>query len=272
MLLFIGKATGESVRKELFQYISCYSLSASTFKNRSEYWRFNTSHVTLYPAHPSTFTVIFAFQYISCYSLSESCCRCFCSYHVSIHLMLLFIESPPCNNIWFYRVSIHLMLLFIRSWKIMIRGRNGVSIHLMLLFISYDCNSRCGWIRFNTSHVTLYPRTWLYTTAILCFNTSHVTLYPVDRWCLCNAAVFQYISCYSLSRAECPGMMRLQVSIHLMLLFIGNSTFNGCGKLPFQYISCYSLSLQPHLQAVGMHVSIHLMLLFIPCWLLAVIP
>ena len=91
MLLFIGKATGESVRKELFQYISCYSLSASTFKNRSEYWRFNTSHVTLYPAHPSTFTVIFAFQYISCYSLSESCCRCFCSYHVSIHLMLLFI-------------------------------------------------------------------------------------------------------------------------------------------------------------------------------------
>ena len=113
MLLFIGKATGESVRKELFQYISCYSLSASTFKNRSEYWRFNTSHVTLYRKENK---------------------KLMYGNTVSIHLMLLFInpQQNECSSC--SKVSIHLMLLFItKTYTVTVTKE--VSIHLMLLFI-----------------------------------------------------------------------------------------------------------------------------------------
>ena len=157
MLLFIGKATGESVRKELFQYISCYSLSASTFKNRSEYWRFNTSHVTLYPAHPSTFTVIFAFQYISCYSLSESCCRCFCSYHVSIHLMLLFINIT--QERWIHMAGFntsHVTLYHLIKGIRLTTPR--VSIHLMLLFIVRS--NRHGCARWLFQYISCYSLSW----------------------------------------------------------------------------------------------------------------
>ena len=54
---------------------------------------------------------------------------------------------------------------------------------------------------------------------------------------------FQYISCYSLSiiklfRKDCS----INVSIHLMLLFITVCQIPVKGEQGFQYISCYSLS------------------------------
>ena len=54
-----------------------------------------------------------------------------------------------------------------------------VSIHLMLLFINVDMSSRYWYTSFNTSHVTLYQ-----------FNAARDAV---------KSALFQYISCYSLS-------------------------------------------------------------------------
>ena len=76
------------------------------------------------------------------------------------------------------------------------------------------------------------------------FNTSHITLYQTsgtgtDR--------------------------RKQVSIHLMLLFIGKGCSNFSCLYTFQYISCYSLSINAKFISSHKPVSIHLMLLFIGC-------
>ena len=99
----------------LFQYISCYSLSSCRSAKRVEKLCFNTSHVTLYlfAFRPSSDCCIVSihlmllfiaicdwngyktvgFQYISCYSLSISLLHVSKRMgHVSIHLMLLFIN------------------------------------------------------------------------------------------------------------------------------------------------------------------------------------
>ena len=82
-----------SVVNRLFQYISCYSLSVTGNTYGAKDVRFNTSHVTLYrktiqyPQYPFC-----RFQYISCYSLSWSITDNKRLKRVSIHLMLLFIK------------------------------------------------------------------------------------------------------------------------------------------------------------------------------------
>ena len=106
----------------------------------------------------------------------------------------------------------------------------------------------------------------LNTAAILnSFNTSHVTLYLFVRApCRSTGRMFQYISCYSLSKTsnlcidillvsihlmllfilfiECKKIYRRKVSIHLMLLFIKTKSNMWEIIIKFQYISCYSLS------------------------------
>ena len=70
MLLFISKTYRRSLFPNLFQYISCYSLSSPSPILLFRYSSFNTSHVTLY---------------------LSPVCRLFIPDVVSIHLMLLFI-------------------------------------------------------------------------------------------------------------------------------------------------------------------------------------
>ena len=135
----------------------------------------------------------------------------------------------------------------------------------MLLFIKENYYQELDDACFNTSHVTLYPN-WnkAYACIWMSFNTSHVTLYLnainevsdenkfqyISCYSLSLAAMtdvyipeeFQYISCYSLSHPQRLLQSSGHVSIHLMLLFIGN------------IISRTILDLL---------VSIHLMLLFI---------
>ena len=57
---------------------------------------------------------------------------------------------------------------------------------------------------------------------------------------------------------------RVQISIHLMLLFIGTAQGNFTEQISFQYISCYCLSKRADWYWRGRRISIHLMLLFIP--------
>ena len=117
ILLFIRFGKVPVIVTQMFQYISCYSLSGSigelSVVNR-------------------------LFQYISCYSLSIKTMVSVGIRKVSIHLMLLFIgllqsnsepHSPfqyiscyslskdhPVPSVPFLQVSIHLMLLFILEY------------------------------------------------------------------------------------------------------------------------------------------------------------
>ena len=142
----------------MFQYISCYSLSASAERI-----------TVLYPK----------FQYISCYSLSRKGMGYGTSgMRVSIHLMLLFIW------LCLYKVSCGLMFQYISCYSLSVmagtqgtfrtsfntshvtlypeapwsgRSATSVSIHLMLLFIGENiCQILYKKTCFNTSHVTLY--------------------------------------------------------------------------------------------------------------------
>ena len=157
--------------------------------------------------------------------------------------MLLFIVAAdrfPVLVAAFQYISCYSLSHFL----IFLADRSFVSIHLMLLFISIvsaipsaaslfqyiscyslsECNASAHRPveRFNTSHVTLYLISKkLLLLVHISFNTSHVTLYP------------------KLQRVSFPPTV---VSIHLMLLFIGEH-FNGQDvTITFQYISCYSLS------------------------------
>ena len=61
------------------------------------------------------------------------------------------------------------------------------------------------------------------------FNTSHVTVYLVRYIFLNGSLIFQYISCYGLSRWEPYVSRKMGISIHLMLRFIisNNSHHRG---------------------------------------------
>ena len=91
--LYLAYIEGDTVQFLLFQYISCYSLSA----------------IEVGVAAGDVF------QYISCYSLSRWGEERGKRSSVSIHLMLLFIKFHYVPNILINIVSIHLMLLFIMT-------------------------------------------------------------------------------------------------------------------------------------------------------------
>ena len=185
----------------------------------------------------------YEFQYISCYSLSERSFRPGKCYHVSIHLMLLFIIKASNE--------------FVKMAKF-----QYISCYSLSTFWTYMNTLEQ---RFNTSHVTLYRRdvgtwTWGWCVSIhlmllfigkeLGYGSSgmwvsiHLMLLFIiskqrNRTC---EILFQYISCYSLSemhrvdRKLSRGFNTSHVtlylrgggslwtfsvvSIHLMLLFI----------------------------------------------------
>ena len=124
------------VVNDLFQYISCYSLSGYYLNVYADSVCFNTSHVTLYPSYPDPTTYYLKFQYISCYSLS-------------------------CTDIswkWIIR-----QFQYISCYSLSVTAVIGDRFYTMFQYIS--CYSLSGQNsqtesfdnRFNTSHVTLYP-------------------------------------------------------------------------------------------------------------------
>ena len=107
------------------------------------------------------------------------------------------------------------------AWKKR-KADSDVSIHLMLQFIQmYELFSIIC-MSFNTSHVVVYLIKFPVLHFILhSFNTSHVVVYR---------------------RSVLPFSLHKQVSIHLMLQFIGLERKAVLGGKQFQYISCCSLS------------------------------
>ena len=60
---------------------------------------------------------------------------------------------------------------------------------------------------------------------------------------------FQYISCYCLSGSVRIHRSLMVISIHLMLLFIGDFVWHRTAAVEFQYISCYCLSISISLKS-----------------------
>ena len=172
--------------------------------------RFNTSHVTLYRHH-----------------------QCHLSHDrkVSIHLMLLFIDGLRTVLWvagWFQYISCYSLsgpagFMIGSNYEFQYISCYSLSCGKELpkdettLFQYISCYSLsiqtmmvlCVQPCFNTSHVTLYHFFGFgFTVVSGCFNTSHVTLYQ---------------------RIQRRYLENREVSIHLMLLFIGRKQRRTCG-------------------------------------------
>ena len=244
MLLFILLLQPVQNCQARFQYISCYSLSKPKLLSSSTKQRFNTSHVTLYRISIYRDCQGTSFQYISCYSLSNYRNPFIRDSFVSIHLMLLFIERSVSMQRYTKTVSIHLMLLFIRN------RFPDIVVYGSFQYIS--CYSLSG-IRFFYEHL---DNQFQY---ISCYSLSGAKGgYKLTEF------EFQYISCYSLSVLDENVAVWKSVSIHLMLLFIGQYKCNGCTKKNVSiHLMLLFIEQQTGISFTNSSVSIHLMLLFI---------
>ena len=123
------------------------------------------------------------------------------------------------------------MLLFIRLQACGVHRYAYISIHLMLLFIINDADGAAE--RMSFQYISCY-----------CLSRIFIELYTIFQ-------SFQYISCYCLSLLrDCRSCIRIQISIHLMLLFIASGKGLGDEDYEFQYISCYCLSLPGRIVSV----------------------
>ena len=208
-------------------------------------WRldFNTSHVTVYRAGGNLcwlVSVDFNTSHVTVYQFLIRCIECWIL--ISIHLMLLFIGELSAEiaalNIFQY-ISCYCLSLS----GVLQTDTTDISIHLMLLFIRNDKASKCCVVHFNTSHVTVY-HTFVHFNTPLFVISIHLMLLFIRISAICGCygynisihlmllfidtndpfevgdTIFQYISCYCLSSQRIPVHDILQISIHLMLLFI----------------------------------------------------
>ena len=162
---------------------------------------------------------------------------------ISIHLMLLFISSAIDlyqSPIGFQYISCYCLSRPSVSLVVF----SFISIHLMLLFIHYISIFVFFSINFNTSHVTVYlsacntsdKRFLISIHLMLLFikkglgQNPALTIISIHLMLLFILSsgvdrrvgnVFQYISCYCLSCVRWFCKTCKQISIHLMLLFIG---------------------------------------------------
>ena len=185
---------------------------------------FNTSHVTVYPNRTSTtykHVRDFNTSHVTVYRMLRNGGRK--GDPISIHLMLRFIPFP-------YQVHHPLpQFQYISCYGLSLCGNHGKSWNPVFQYIScYGLSSSvnadaffanlfqyisCYGLSgngvgtqlynayFNTSHVTVYLGTvYLSYCYPIYFNTSHVTVY-LELVCSSKSSyVFQYISCYGLSK------------------------------------------------------------------------
>ena len=164
----------------MFQYISCYSLSAWKAKGLALHTSFNTSHITLYQT-----------------SGTGTDRR----KQVSIHLMLLFIDGTLIGHhtitLFQYISCYSLSVKAVQTFPVYTRFNTSHVTLYRLMQNSYQATSPFQYISCYSLSLPLTGfRCWL-----LRFNTSHVTLYRVSESDTFRTLwTFQYISCYSLSK------------------------------------------------------------------------
>ena len=135
ILLFIRFGKVPVIVTQMFQYISCYSLSGSigelSVVNR-------------------------LFQYISCYSLSIKTMVSVGIRKVSIHLMLLFIEDELSKIADSVRFNTSHVTLYQFQKMCRIKSKSCFNTSHVTLYLKSPVRDLLSRYRFNTSHVTLY--------------------------------------------------------------------------------------------------------------------
>ena len=183
-----------------FQYITCYSLSDLLEYLLLIWRRFNTSHVTLYPVVVCQRCSFLGFQYITCYSLSFHPDLQVHGLLVSIHHMLLFIETVEIRDGDVY------MFQYITCYSLSSSAR--LSCHMSHCFnTSHVTLYRVGFVRYeiyllvSIHHMLLFikfPRLRIYGANFVSIH--HMLLFISFLACASTALIlFQYITCYSLS-------------------------------------------------------------------------
>ena len=222
MLLFIQIGDEQTLKALWFQYISCYCLSyhSTSFflhtlisihlmllfiifvdSHGSMIFDFNTSHVTVYLFHPGYRHLISG---------------------ISIHLMLLFIWCKYQNLSTSSLISIHLMLLFIMQLLFGYPMSYNFNTSHVTVYLNFSAIASITFTDFNTSHVTVYL--WQKTMPVIYVLFQYISCYCLSwSWKLYSFFnnIFQYISCYCLSVQYVSYLVEQDISIHLMLLFIG---------------------------------------------------
>ena len=204
MLLFINNETAQVAQEILFQYISCYCLSPSgcttlvavaPFQYISCYCLsviriaiagadgyFNTSHVTVYRRY------------------REPASNIVTDFNTS-HVTVYHIRSIVCTTL--YHISIHLMLLFIISGFIIPRVKCHFNTSHVTVYLGHRVMELIKDIFQYISCYCLSPELTRSRNIYEYFNTSHVTVYPEGEKTMANMNLFQYISCYCLSTDLC---------------------------------------------------------------------
>ena len=152
--------------------------------------------------HYQTGISITIFQYISCYCLSLLPFRLYDPVLLFQYISCYCLSSPGFNVGLSYSRFQYISCYCLSLIGVHFQRGHRISIHLMLLFII------SGFI---------IPRVKCH------FNTSHVTVYLGHRVMELIKDIFQYISCYCLSRRRKDNGEHEFISIHLMLLFINRS-------------------------------------------------
>ena len=96
-----------------------------------------------------------------------------------------------------HTISIHLMLMLIQTGRKQHRSSDIISIHLMLMLITMpDTCTSCPFWHFNTSHVNVNRASVMRSQSVFShFNTSHVNVNQDSLFKKEVISKFQYISC-----------------------------------------------------------------------------
>ena len=251
-----------------FQYISCYCLSICPVFLDSSFLDFNTSHVTVYLYVVKGFQGDnLEFQYISCYCLSKKNSILatknlyFNTSHVTVYHLSRPTGSYPAS------ISIHLMLLFIYTTN------KDTDTTPSFQYISCYClsspNMKADIKEFLFQYISCYCLSlsfgtfifvWISFQYISCyclsliddvfdgkvndFNTSHVTVYRLlSSFRHVRLQISIHLMLLFIDFQHTTADTLCQISIHLMLLFIIADYPDGNDHWIFQYISCYCLSI-----------------------------
>ena len=224
MLLFICFILRNCIKIDTFQYISCCYLSLPAVAILLVYYRFNTSHVVIYPKGFHKGSSAISFQYISCCYLSLPYLiiylyhTCFNTSHVVIYPELTLAKMRG-DEVFQYTSCCYLSggvlqgggeagkfqyiscCYLSRRVRMTVRLQNSFNTsHVVIYQEARILSMRCG-KSFNTSHVVIYHScSEVVNTCKNGFNTSHVVIYLVSNLISFSLKKFQYISCCYLSR------------------------------------------------------------------------
>ena len=135
MLLFICFILRNCIKIDTFQYISCCYLSLPAVAILLVYYRFNTSHVVIYPKGFHKGSSAISFQYISCCYL-----------------------SLPYLIIYLYHTCFNTSHVVIYQEARILSMRCGKSFNTSHVVIYHSCSEVVNTCKngFNTSHVVIY--------------------------------------------------------------------------------------------------------------------